>query len=513
MSEHQSLPFDLIEEVLSHVPRSDVATTTACSRVSKSFQDMMQKRLFEIIELEFSLVRYGPANAAQFTLVNVTGNTKAQHLAPVLTQSPRLASYVRVFRIISALRGASPPPPSPNNPTIVNILNSLSNLTSFSFDTQPHIALSDYFLFSEWLKNGISQLLFRNRNTLVTVSITAAKIFPSEILARLPKLEVLSILSLSPRPSTSLSGQIRPVHLRIQKSCEQDTDTLNDLVDLLQHDKSNGSPALVCFSRLAKLVLNSADATREITKSLINATYPDVLSHLQIRAPDGALARYNMKPWTHQNLQYQNTLDFDLSRLHNLTNLIITGELSAIPFAPNDNASTILDSHCLWIAAILSTLSSPSPNTVSRLSLKVQIHLVCGLALEDIPDLPLSPLIDVIREKLNNGALKDACVEFVVVDYHDNDENDDEDDEDEDDDILSDDEDDVDVLSDDEDDNVSIPSDDEDDNVSIPSDDEDDSQDQPEWHIEVEWLLMQHDAVTSSESCIDFKVTIVNEYD
>ncbi|PPR02721.1 hypothetical protein CVT24_002087 [Panaeolus cyanescens] len=473
MNQHKYLPFDLIEEVFSHIPQSDVATISACSQTSKSFRVEMQKRLFEFVKLDLSLICYKGASTdpgpVRFTLGDISGDNRAQQLLWALTTNPDLASYVHIFRMTPTLRPPSAPDLAlfPHKPTILDILPLLSKVKFFFFNAKLHASLPDYSLFSPRLRTAIRELLLRNRNSLLSVSITAARIFPPKVLTHLPKLKSLSIISLSKQrvpvtePLTRPPRQIRPEYLRIQSFCLHDYQTLSNLVELLQADVSNGTSALVSFSHLATLRLESPDASRETIKSLINATYPEILSELSITAPHEAITRYNMHPWTHLNVEYQEAPDFDLSRLSNLTNLVISGDLVGVPVQSPDHASTIVHSHCSWIGAILSTLSCPSPNTVSRLSLKVQLHLFRVFTVEDIPELPLAPVIDVITEKRRNGAINAACVEFMVVELDDNDEK-----------------------------------------ADIGSDHE-------QWKTEVNKLLKQHEAVRSSESFIEFKTVFM----
>ncbi|PPR05500.1 hypothetical protein CVT24_003187 [Panaeolus cyanescens] len=304
MPQHKFLPFYIIDEVFSQIPQSDVATIAACSQTSKSFRVKMQKQLFEFIKLDLSLISYtntsGDTIQYCFTLGDISGNNRAQQLLWALTTNPDLASYVHMLRLTSTLHAPSlphrddSPLPGPYNPTILEILPLLSNLKLFSFNANPHAILPDYSFFSPRLRTTIRNLLLRNRNSILSISITTAKLFPSKILARLPKLKALSIISLSKHrlpvterlTSTNPPSQIRPAYLRIQSSSMHDYQTLINLVDLLQPDNASGTPPLVSFSHLATLCLDSADATREITKSLINATYPEILSNLSIRAPN-----------------------------------------------------------------------------------------------------------------------------------------------------------------------------------------------------------------------------------
>ncbi|PPR02720.1 hypothetical protein CVT24_002086 [Panaeolus cyanescens] len=446
------LPFDLIEEVFSHIAQSDVATISACSQTSKSFRVEMQKRLFEVIKLDFSLVSHslGGPSRFRFTLDDVDGDNRAQQLVEVLTSNPDLASYVRMLCIISSQKPAAAPRDDSGTwsqtATILDLLSLLPNLEVFLFKPDSHSILPNYSLFSRALKNAIRHLLLRNRNTMECVGITAARYFSPNVLVHLPMLKTLSILSVSQQfrsgPFSNPPGVIRPMHLRIHSSQLRDYASLDNVVDLLKIDYAEGKAALMSFSQLHTLYLDSADATREVTKFLINATNPEVLSEVPIRAPNEAITIYNMQPWKHLNVEYQDAPDFDLSRLQRLTNLSMFGGLYGVPVVSPDHASTIVHSHCPWMGAILSTLpprgSASSKhddncsaahddinNGTCQLSLKVKIYLFNVFAMEDLVELPLAPLIDVIVEKRRNGALRDALVEFVVLQCghgHDDDE-------------------------------------------------------------------------------------------
>ncbi|PPQ72045.1 hypothetical protein CVT24_008086 [Panaeolus cyanescens] len=175
MPQDKSIPYDIYQEIFSHISDDDKATLSACSQLAPCFREPMQERLFKSIELEYterSVEDLEEYHQMIIVWADEIEESKSKMLLRALESNPKLTEYIKELKItISPSPGIYEVESLLGDKTITfdDLVTHITHLTSLSVICRPSPVTHEAY--SRPLKAAIKQLLARNAN-LTSVNLS-----------------------------------------------------------------------------------------------------------------------------------------------------------------------------------------------------------------------------------------------------------------------------------------------------------------------------------------------------
>ncbi|PPR01755.1 hypothetical protein CVT24_001818 [Panaeolus cyanescens] len=204
MLQEDYIPYDMYLEIFSHISNNDKATLSACSQVAPCFRDLMQKRLFKSIDLDYQQRCVDDINACYDDRFIVWADeiveSKSKMLLGALESNPKLALHIEELKLtINGIASGYNDVSKLEDKTIsaIDLLSYISSLTSLSVISAATASNLAYEAYSKPLQCAIRQLFARNTK-LTSVNLSGIYQFAIAEVQYLPStLKSLTLLYIS----------------------------------------------------------------------------------------------------------------------------------------------------------------------------------------------------------------------------------------------------------------------------------------------------------------------------
>ncbi|PPQ72044.1 hypothetical protein CVT24_008085 [Panaeolus cyanescens] len=452
----RTIPYDIVREIFSLIPPEDVTTISSCSMTSKLYQSLMQKILFNTVELEYAAQHdFDVKSSSCLSLTDGQENSRTSKLDDSLASNPKLSKYVRNVTIrIKApegARGIMERPQAPLISKLAHVLARLSNLSSFQV-----ISTSNLDIPFQWylpsIQEAIIELLSRN-TALADVNLCGLFDVPASILRYLPNtysLTLSSLISTDPvwhsvnrahLPGTEISI-CRPKSFCVlaSDSVFRGDEEFDGILNALT-GRQNGSttPELKHQSSLSFSELESLEVPRRGKNpndiiSLLGLVNPKILKHLQIASPIAASQYYEMSP-NHQLPPLGNLIstELGLENMESLSTFTIHGSIQfRNPFTgrgPQGQAQFFngASTDMMWISQVINSLPHPptathdatASNSIVDLSLRVvfEVDVMLATGLFNFEVFDFTPVVQSLKVKQHQWRSRTAPhLDLIVCD-------------------------------------------------------------------------------------------------
>ncbi|PPR01758.1 hypothetical protein CVT24_001821 [Panaeolus cyanescens] len=380
MAQERSIPYEILQKILSYISNDDKATLSSCSLISPCFYTAMQKRMYKSLELEYTAKHAdhpGSHGISDIVWADHKNTSRSGKFLSALTSTPTLSNYIQELTITIGQVPEEGMMSLGERTTVTEVLAYLSSLTALSvISTFP----LHYEHHNETLKASIRNLLVRNPN-LAIVNLSGLSNFPSDELQHLGGVSSLSVSSIcntgssvnvdnSMAPQRRERQMCRPISFRLTPSRQPwqiaGVVAALDGYSTVDHFGPRRSPPFLSFELLESLDLCSirASPVRHV-KELLSFVDPNRFQHLRIKTPSSALIEYSEGAPNTADLE---SIDLGLEALHSLQSFEIHGDIEFSHMIMDegqiDQETTLRTmTDMLWISQVIETLSHPSMNS------------------------------------------------------------------------------------------------------------------------------------------------------